>query len=124
MNLATNDVERDVPQNLLTSFGWTDTVEDSWNSEPRGDAVPGRVVSAHRTRWEVVTDAGFCSAGIAGRFHALPLDERPAVGDWVALRQGDGAASVIDAVLPRTTELRRVAAGGRYDQVVAANLGG
>ena len=122
MSTARSDMEHGAPQNLLASFGWSATVEESWRAEPRGDAVPARVVSAHRTRWEVVTDTGFGTAGIAGRFHAMPLAERPAVGDWVALRRSEGDSSVIDVVLSRTTELRRVAAGGRYDQVVAANL--
>src|SRR6185295_19961360 len=49
--------------------------------------------------------------------------ERPAVGDWVAIRVESGTGPVmIEALLPRRTVLLRKAAGEESAQVLAANL--
>jgi ribosome biogenesis GTPase len=57
------------------------------------------------------------------------VDERgdlPAVGDWVAVADPDGAErALVQAVLPRRTKFSRMAAndhGGTVEQVVAANV--
>jgi ribosome biogenesis GTPase len=108
--------------NPIIAFGWT----PAWAQRLPADAPAacriGRVVSAHRTCCEVVTDAGPATAVVAGRFHQADAIERPVVGDWVCLRQ-DASACVIEAIVPRRTLLRRVAAGGQDgDQAVAANV--
>ena len=73
---------------------------------------PGRVVRIDRGLATVLASDGE---------HRLPTRPRltPTVGDWVALRIGEGLASI----LPRRTELVR-RAGDRRDerQVVAANV--
>ncbi len=83
----------------------------------------GRVISAHRTCWDVMTEIGFYQSSIAGHFHTGPVLERPVVGDWVTVcPDGHGAATIIK-VLSRHSLLRRVAAGGNNgDQAVAANI--
>lgn len=63
-------------------------------------------------------------AKLLGRLARAPRHERPAVGDWVAVRPGTAtAAPVIEAVLPRFSAFTRQVAGARSDvQVVAANV--
>ena len=106
----------------ITAFGWSAAWARLLPSGLLASCRIGRVVSAHRTCCEVATDAGPVTAVVAGRFHQADAIDRPVVGDWVCLRQ-DASACVIDAILPRRTLLRRVAAGGQDgDQAVAANV--
>lgn len=106
----------------ITAFGWSPAWARLLPPGLLASCRIGRVVTAHRTCCEVVTDAGPASAVVAGRFHQADAIERPVVGDWVGLRQ-DASACIIDAILPRRTLLRRVAAGGQDgDQPVAANV--
>lgn len=110
------------PPNPLTTYGWS----PAWaNRLPAGLPEPaciGRVIAAHRTCCELVTDGGSATATTAGHFHQVAAIDRPVAGDWVCLRQAAGPP-VIDAIVPRRTLLRRVAAGGQDgDQAVAANV--
>lgn len=87
--------------------------------------VPGRVISQHRGGYRLITEAGESLAVAPGRMRHRAAGARalPAVGDWVLARpQADGPA-VIDAILPRTTELaRRMAGTEDRVQVLAANV--
>jgi len=63
----------------------------------------------------VVTAEGLLAVPLSTR-----LDPEPTVGDWVALAPGQPPVPV--AVLPRSSLLRRRAAGGEEAQALAANL--
>jgi ribosome biogenesis GTPase len=86
----------------------------------------GRVVAGHTRLLRVATETGETLAELAGslRREARRPEERPAVGDWVALRPGAGGApAIVQAVLPRRTAFLRRAAGDRtVAQVLAANV--
>ncbi len=88
--------------------------------------VPGRVVVGHARLLRVLTEEGEALAAVAGslRHHARGPEDRPAVGDWVALRPPSGGhRAVVQAVLPRRTAFIRRAAGERtVAQVLAANV--
>jgi ribosome biogenesis GTPase len=88
--------------------------------------VPGRVVAAHTRLLRVHTGEGEVLAVPSGslRHEARGPADLPAVGDWVALRPGEGGSpAVIQAVLPRRTAFVRRAAGDRPAvQVLAANV--
>ncbi len=88
--------------------------------------VPGRVVAGHRGLLRVRTEEGEALAAVAGslRHKTRSPEERPAVGDWVALRPPEpGHRAVVHAVLPRRTAFVRRAAGKRdVAQVLAANV--
>jgi len=92
--------------------------------EALGDAslVPARVASEGRGVYRLLG----CRAPLAelkGRLRGeLAPEERPAVGDWVAVCDGEDRA-IIHAVLERRTALIRRAAGSQANaQVVAANI--
>lgn len=108
----------------LVSFGWTDHF--SRHFVDGSGFEPARVITEHRTGYQVQTDTGECFARIAGKLRhtAASQAELPAVGDWVVLQTaGDDSDAVIHRVLPRKSRFSRKVAGDRTDeQVVAANV--
>lgn len=109
----------------LEALGWSEVWRQRFAALGTDGLVPGRVVGEHRTHFRVATDETELTAEITGRLRnaANQRSDLPGVGDFVALRLavGDGPAS-IDAVLPRTTELVRKAAGESRPQLLAANV--
>jgi ribosome biogenesis GTPase len=82
--------------------------------------VPARVVLEHGSRYLTLTTAGETEAVLAGRW-AFASEERPAVGDWVALQPGQPGRIV--HLFQRRSGLVRQAAGRRTQaQVLAANV--
>ena len=110
----------------LTRFGWDPGFEALFENHAREGLVPGRVLTATRESYRLATAQGELAAELSGRLRfaaGSPVD-LPAVGDWVAARAfpADGFA-VVDAVLPRRSELVRRAAGRRDEgQLLAANV--
>jgi ribosome biogenesis GTPase len=109
----------------LEHFGWSPLRGDAFAEYAADGFVPGRVVSEHRSHFQVVTTAGEVSAELSGRLRneATLRSDIPAVGDFVALRPAlaDGPAR-IEALLPRTSALIRKASGEDRPQVLAANI--
>lgn len=103
----------------LRWWGWDEDWEARWldRAYPQ-DVAPARVLQEHRDRWVV-------ASGGEERAATCPsMDLRPAVGDWVAVREGgpQGTVLIIDC-LPRRTKFARGAAGRESRvQVVAANV--
>lgn len=110
----------------LQSLGWNDHFAQAFAPYAADGLLPGRVISEHRGQYGVATDSGELAAELGGKLRHV-ADRRlelPAIGDFVALRpgQGDGVALVC-GLLPRRTAFVRRAAGDRTEeQVVAANL--
>lgn len=109
---------------MLSSYGWSDRLQDDFTHHSADGLIPGRIVIQQRGGYRVITDAGEIDARASG---ALMRDaaesERPAVGDWVALEARPGeTTALVHAVLPRRTAFIRKASGTRGGaQVVAAN---
>ena len=83
---------------------------------------PARVVQQARTRYLVQDPEGVHAAILPGRVLADPHADRPAVGDWVAVSDGDDLVT-IQAVLPRRTAFSRKVPGETTRQhVLVANL--
>ncbi|HSD66910.1 MAG TPA: ribosome small subunit-dependent GTPase A [Vicinamibacteria bacterium] len=109
----------------LRAFGFSGYVAESFAPFAGEDLVPGRVVAGHSRLMRVRTEDGETLAGVAGglRYQARGPEDRPAVGDWVALRRREGQRAVVQAILPRRTAFVRRAAGKRaVAQVLAANV--
>lgn len=112
----------------LTALG----LDDDWRTRIDREGLTllsvGRVCAEHRDRWLVGTASGDVEAILAGRYrHEVEEDAapRPVVGDWVALRDGDEAASqrLVTRVLPRRTWIARKAPGKTTTaQTLAANV--
>jgi ribosome biogenesis GTPase len=110
----------------LRELGFAGPVEESFAPFAAEGLVPGRVVVGHARLLRVHTEDGETLAAVAGslRHQARGPEDRPAVGDWVALRPAQGGhRAVVQAVLPRRTAFVRRAAGDRtVAQVLAANV--
>jgi ribosome biogenesis GTPase len=110
----------------LRELGFAGAVAESFAPFAVQGLVPGRVVVGHSRLLRVRTDDGEALAEVAGslRHQARGPEDRPAVGDWVAMRaRSGGHRAVVQAVLPRRTAFLRRAAGDRtVAQVLAANV--
>lgn len=110
----------------LASLGWNPELDAEFGPFRPAGLVPGRVCLEHNHVYRVMTEAGECLAEAAGRikYEATGRRELPAVGDWVALLQGERSGrATIRAILPRRTWFSRKAAGRETEeQVIAANV--
>lgn len=106
----------------LETLGFSEPLRSAFESSVTEPAVPGRVSAVHRERYRVATAAGSCEAQLAGKLRfTAELGAQPVVGDWVALRQREGAAQII-GVLPRRGTLVRKQVDRAEPQLIAANL--
>jgi ribosome biogenesis GTPase / thiamine phosphate phosphatase len=110
----------------LGELGFTAAHALAFRAQGEAGLVPGRVVAGHTRYLRVATAEGEVLAELAGslRHQTRSPEDRPAVGDWVALRPGAEAGSAtIQSVLPRRATFVRRAAGARtVAQVLAANV--
>ena len=106
----------------LENLGFSPFFREQFDRLEEPGLVPARVASEGRGVYRLLG----CRAPrgeLRGRLRdALTASERPAVGDWVAVVDGDDRA-IVHAVLERRTVLIRRAAGSTADtQIVAANI--
>jgi ribosome biogenesis GTPase len=105
----------------LASLGWDDSLDDQFGPWAATGHRPGRVTAAHRGGYLVAGGDGELLAPASGRLRHLAgpsVAGLPAVGDWVAVREGR-----IHAVLPRRTAVtRRQPGSAAGEQVLAANV--
>ena len=96
--------------------GWAEALAD--HEDPRA-LVPARVIAVHRGLFAVAGDDIEALVPVAGALEAAAAgpSDLPAVGDWVALREG----AAIRHVLPRRTLLARADDDGR-EEALAANV--
>ena len=124
----------------LRSWGWSDEWQKAWELlTPPGRhvddvvfdgasgasmlAVPGRILSQREDVFTVATELGHISAHPAGvLFHRCTEEERPAVGDWVAVETADDGALVTDVLTRRSRFLREAPGGRGVAQLVATNV--
>jgi ribosome biogenesis GTPase len=113
---------------LLAQLGWTPATEEQFAQFAADGLEPARVAVEHRGAYVVYTERGERQAELSGRLrHAAgERGDLPAVGDWVAVADPEGAErALVQAVLPRRTKFSRMAAtdhGQTVEQVVAANV--
>jgi ribosome biogenesis GTPase / thiamine phosphate phosphatase len=105
----------------LELLGWDGAWADLFAPWADSGHRPGRVLAAHRGGDLVATARGELLTQVTGRLRHLAgpgVADLPAVGDWVALRDGR-----IQAALPRRTAVaRRMPGGAAREQVLAANV--
>ena len=106
----------------LAHLGYAPFFHDRFERLGEAGLAPARVASEGRGVYRLLG----CRAGrgeLKGRLRAeLTAQQRPAVGDWVAVAES-GDLAIIHAVLERRTTLVRRAAGSHSDaQVIAANI--
>ncbi len=110
----------------LAALGWNDAFARHFELHALQGLVPARVAVEHRSQYEVLAERGPVTAVLAGRLRhgGAARQERPAVGDWVAIipPPADGVGT-IQAVLPRLSVFTRKMSGReQHEQIVAANI--
>jgi ribosome biogenesis GTPase len=104
----------------LFDLGFGPDFQSQFDTLSDSSLVPARVVLEHGSRYLTLTTAGEVEAVLAGRW-TFASEERPAVGDWVALQPGQPGRIV--HLFQRRSWLVRQAAGRRTQaQVLAANV--
>ena len=110
----------------LEALGWDEDFEQHLKEQQDDSLVPARVVAEHRGAYVLATGEDDVWAELSGKLRhaASGQGDRPAVGDWVAVRPAeDGGRAIVHAVLPRRTKFSRKAAWTETrEQVVAANV--
>lgn len=111
---------------ILSHLGWNSFFERAFELFREQGFFPARVTVEHKQQYILQAEAGIFSAEVSGRlqFTAESSSDFPKVGDWVAMLPFDGEQKgIIQAVLPRQTQLSRKAAGKRVEeQIIASNL--
>ena len=91
----------------LTAYGWSERVASLYSHQPAGR--PGRVTRVERGTVAVIDGRGV--------EETYPSTGRPAVGDWVAVGEGQ-----VLAALPRWSALNRQDPDSGAAQILAANV--
>ncbi|MGZ3457739.1 MAG: ribosome small subunit-dependent GTPase A [Archangium sp.] len=111
----------------MEKLGWGPPFQEAWRSRASEGEEPARIAADYGVEYGLYSARGELRATVPGRLRmAIRKGEsmRPVVGDWVSFepRLQEGT-SIIQAVLPRRTQLARKAAGRtEEEQVVAANV--
>ncbi len=114
-------------EHVLEKLGWGPPFQEAWRSRASESEEPARIGADYGVEYVLYSARGDLRATIPGRLRmAIRKGEsmRPVVGDWVTFEpQSQEGTTVIQAVLPRRTQLSRKAAGrADEEQVVAANV--
>ncbi len=107
----------------LRTYGYDDQLATAYDGLGLDGCLPGRVVADYGAYLRVATPDEY-DCGIAGSLvHDSEKHQLPKVGDWAAVQPGYLNKAIVQAVLPRFSEVNRKAAGtGNARQVLAANV--
>ncbi|ATB31125.1 ribosome small subunit-dependent GTPase A [Melittangium boletus] len=116
-------------EQVLEKWGWGAPFREAWRARAGTEEQPARITADYGVEYLLGTASGELRATIPGKLRmAIRKGDsaRPVVGDWVSFEpRSQEGTTVIQAVLPRRTQLTRKAAGRTTEeQVVAANLDG
>lgn len=109
----------------LEDLGYNNELEDAKKEQGLDSFVIGRVISKHRDRYIVRTEASEFDCELIGnlRYTITDKSEWPFVGDWVAISEYDDDKALIHAVLRRSSILERKAIGKLgQTQIIATNI--
>ncbi|HEX5749593.1 MAG TPA: ribosome small subunit-dependent GTPase A [Archangium sp.] len=111
----------------MEKLGWGPPFQEAWRSRAGEGEEPARIGADYGVEYVLFSARGDMRATIPGRLRMSirkGQSVRPVVGDWVSFEpRSQEGTTVIQAVLPRRTQLARKAAGrAEEEQVVAANV--
>lgn len=107
----------------LQTYGYNDQLSVAFAELGLTGCIAGRVVADYGSYLRVAAPDEY-DCEIAGNLvHGSEKYQLPKVGDWVAIQPSDLNKAVVRAVLPRTSEINRKAAGtSNARQVLATNI--
>jgi ribosome biogenesis GTPase len=96
----------------LAGYGWNDSLQLLKEASPHRDMAHGRITVTHKTRYEVISEQGFCSCELTGNMlFGRESFELPCTGDWVLFQATDTGKGIIMDMLPRQKTLYRLKTG-------------
>lgn len=106
----------------LKEYGWNDFFQSKFDALENKKLFPGRVISVHKSKYEVVLEGGIFSCEVLGniQFQKDPLG-LPAVGDFVACDFTHNTY-VVHHVLARKNIIKRQKKHDSFPKAIAANL--
>ena len=107
----------------LCLYGWNDQWQQLKNNSSYTDLEHGRILTTHKTRYDVITSDGILSCELTGNFlYGKEPNEYPITGDWIVFQRFDDSGIIID-ILSRTNVLSRKKSGTKATlQHFAANI--
>lgn len=110
----------------LHEWGWNSHFDHALMSvRKNAEDVPARITREDKTGYLVQSALGESRAVLSGglRMEIEAGAEKPAVGDWVVVHPAGPDLVRVEALLPRLTAIKRLAAGrSGVDQTIAANV--
>lgn len=109
----------------LEDLGWDDFFEKKFIPCQKKGWVPFRVSRVEKDAWFLLGENTQLIGRLSGklRFHAEKISQRPALGDWVAVKVSAPSQGFIQQVLPRKSVFSRKEAGlATREQVISANI--
>ncbi|MDG1529087.1 MAG: ribosome small subunit-dependent GTPase A [Polaribacter sp.] len=110
---------------MLEELGYTTELEDYRVKNNLSNFNVARVITEHKERYVVKSEAGDFEAELIGnlRYSAQDRSDFPAVGDWVAISEYDTNKALIHHVFPRTSIIERQAVDKHGEkQFIATNI--
>jgi len=121
-----NNNTTDIQSMKLEVLGWSPFFQEHFQKISLPNSIPARVISVSKNSFQLYSEYGVLTAGIAGKMrHYIEAENNyPAVGDWVVAKPLVAEKKgIILAVLPRKSKFSRKVAGERTaEQIVSANV--
>jgi ribosome biogenesis GTPase len=106
----------------LDHLGFSSFFSAQFSELQRPDLVPARIAADGQSVWQLAGSRAALGELSGKMRHALSSEQRPVVGDWVAVADSDDRA-IIHHIMPRRTVLtRRAASLDAVSQIIAANV--
>jgi len=116
----------------LQELGWNSFFEEQFQNYREEGLIPARILLEQKSELIVFTENGELTAKVAGkiRHKAQSKTDLPVIGDWVAVKHVHKGAAIIEAILPRQSQIVRIAPGMRKkrtgriseEQIIGANI--
>lgn len=106
----------------LNNYGWNDQLYQLKQSSQYNTLSHGRVMTVHRTCYDIITDIGLFQCELSGNMmYGKTEFEKPCTGDWVIFQPFDEDKGIIVDILPRQRILYRKKNGTVADKQMIAS---
>lgn len=102
----------------LQAYGWNATRQADWNTGSFTGLVPARIIADYGQQYKVALPDERIAQLAGALAHKLTVFAMPKIGDWVAVELSDNQPAIIQAILPRTSEIVRGHVGRLLDKQV------
>lgn len=107
----------------LQNYGWNTQRQAAWQTNDNDSLLPARIIADFGQQYRVALPDEKIAQLSGALAHKLKAYDMPKIGDWVAVEVTSNQPAIIQAILPRTSEIVRGHVGRLLDkQVVAANI--